>query len=71
MTTLFAYLDGLPPGPVLLFGLGWLVFLLTILTGFRRGREPELCDRCGQPWDRTRRGNAVHVCRPGRDRAYP
>ena len=70
MNAIWRYLDGLPPGPVALFLAGWLVFLVTVLAGFRRGRDVELCDRCGKPWEQTARGGQVHLCAPSRDRAY-
>ena len=61
MTTLFAYLDGLPWQPVALFGAGWLVFLVTVLSVFQR-RHADTCPRCGGQWQRTARGNLWHAC---------
>lgn len=64
MTSLWTYLDGLPLGPVLLFALGYLALLLTVLVWFRARRTEERCDRCGGYWQRTERGNAWHLCQP-------
>jgi hypothetical protein len=61
MTSIFTYLDGLPWQPVFLFGLGWLVFLVTVLWCFPR-RHSDTCPRCGGQWQRTPRGNLWHQC---------
>ena len=60
--TFWTYLDGLPLGPVALFGLGYLALLLVVLAWLRTRRIEERCDRCGDTWRRTERGNAFHVC---------
>ena len=54
------YLDGLPVVPVLIFGLGYLALLLTVLA-WVRSRRPR-CERCGGRWLVTERGNEVHMC---------
>ena len=56
-----AYLDGIPVGPLVLFGLGWLAFLVVMLGLIRRKRVAR-CDRCGGHWQKTERGNHFHVC---------
>ena len=62
-----AYLDGIPVGPLVLFGLGWLTFLLLVLA-FIRTRRADRCGRCGGEWTVTERGNQFHVCTlPGKD----
>ena len=66
MTSTLAYLDGLPLGPVALFGLGYLALLLTVLAWLRTRRTEERCERCGGYWRRTERGNAFHALRPAR-----
>ena len=68
---MMAYLDGLPLGPVLLFGLGYLAFLVTVLAWIKSRRDPELCDRCGSPWRRTDRGAQWHVCQPDHGPEFP
>ena len=56
-----AYLDGIPVGPLILFGLGWLIFLGLVLM-FIRSRRTDRCDRCGGRWLMTEKGNQVHLC---------
>ena len=70
MTSTLAYLDGLPLGPVALFGLGYLALLLVALAWLRTRRTEERCERCGGTWRRTEAGNSFHVCTP-RLREYP
>ena len=60
--TLWSYLDGIPLGPVLLFALGYLAFLVAVLAWLRTRRTEERCERCGGTWRRTEAGNAFHVC---------
>ena len=67
---MMAYLDGIPAGPLILFGLGWLIFLITALALIRSRRE-DRCDRCGGRWLTTERGNGVHVCVHDPYREYP
>lgn len=62
MTTLFAFLEGIPAGPLMLFGLGWLAFVVTVLAFLRARRLEESCDRCGSVWQRTPRGADWHFC---------
>lgn len=62
MTSTLAFLDGLPLGPLALFALGYLVFLLTVLAWFRSRRRVERCDQCGAEWHLTGNGNSWHVC---------
>ena len=64
MTALFAYLDSLPWQPLALFGLGYLVLLVTFLAWFRSRRSLDVCERCGNEWQLTERGNAYHFCTP-------
>ena len=66
---MMAYLDGIPVGPLVLFGAGWLAFMLVALA-YIRGRRADRCDRCGGRWLRTERGNQFHVCVLP-DREYP
>jgi hypothetical protein len=61
MTSLWTYLDGLPLGPLALFALGYLAFLVTVLSLFKR-RHADECPRCGGEWQRTPRGNWWHQC---------
>ena len=61
MISVLEYLDGLPWQPVALFGLGWLAFLLTVLSMFKP-RHPDECPRCGGEWQRTPRGAQWHLC---------
>ena len=63
-----AWLDGIPVGPLVLFGLGYLALLGLVLL-FVRSRRPR-CERCGGAWRMTAAGNAFHVCvKP--EREYP
>lgn len=71
MTQFFAYLDGLPLGPVALFALGYGVFLVVLLTWIRSRRPVEHCDRCGREWKWNPNGSSYHLCQPRRDQAYP
>ena len=61
MNAFFEYLDGLPWQPVALFGLGYLAFLVAVLSMFQR-RHADTCPRCGGQWQRTARGNLWHAC---------
>ena len=68
----WAYLDGIPLGPLALFAFGWLVFLVTVLTGFKARRPADRCTRCGSLWKRTERGGEFHLCTtPKGLREYP
>ena len=62
MISVLEYLDGLPWQPLALFGLAYLVFLVTVLAWFQSRRSLDVCDRCGGEWKLTQRGNAYHVC---------
>jgi hypothetical protein len=66
---MMAYLDGIPVGPLVLFGLGWLAFLGLVLL-FIRSRRSEVCDRCGGRWQRTERGTLWHFCQLSK-KEYP
>jgi len=66
---MMAYLDGIPVGPLVLFGLGWLAFLGVVLGLIRRKRVAR-CDRCGGHWQKTERGHLWHYCKLT-DREYP
>jgi hypothetical protein len=70
MSALFDFFDGLPFGPILLFALGWIAFLLTVLSWFRSRHHVDACDRCGRAWQLTERGNVWHFCSPP-GREYP
>jgi hypothetical protein len=70
MTSLWTLLDGLPLGPVLLFAVGWLAFLATVLAYLRSRRTEETCDRCGATWQRTKRGHQIHFCVQACDAAW-
>jgi hypothetical protein len=61
MTALFAYLDGLPWQPLALYALGYLAFLVAVLSLFKP-RHVDECPRCGGQWQRTPRGNWWHAC---------
>ena len=61
MTSLFAYLDGLPWQPLALYALGYLAFLGIVLSLFKP-RHVDECPRCGDEWRYTDRGNGIHVC---------
>jgi hypothetical protein len=62
MNALWTHLDSLPLGPVAMFALGYLAFLVTVLSLFKR-RHADECPRCGGLWELTDRGNEIHFCR--------
>ncbi|MEY2669433.1 MAG: hypothetical protein RJA59_2071 [Pseudomonadota bacterium] len=68
MTSLLAYLDGLPVGPLALFAAGYLALLLTVLAWVRSRRAEERCARCGGTWKHNPNGSSYHFCVPPRHR---
>lgn len=60
----WAFLDGIPAGPLALFAAGYLALLLSTLAWIR-SRRPR-CTRCGSVWQRTEHGAEFHLCTPRR-----